>query len=73
MIGLAAVLLMTQLGDGELHLLDQQRAVLRFALERARPASAASSAARVSRIIACAAAKSVGSFASETAPTIHRV
>jgi len=37
MIGLAAVLLMTQLGDGELHLLDQQRAVLRFALERARP------------------------------------
>jgi hypothetical protein len=36
-------------------------------------ASAASSAARVSRIIACAAAKSVGSFASETAPTIHRV
>jgi hypothetical protein len=36
MIGLAAVLLMTQLGDGELHLLDQQRAVLRLALERAR-------------------------------------
>jgi len=28
---------MTQLGDGELHLLDQLRAVLRFALERARP------------------------------------
>jgi hypothetical protein len=50
MIGLAAVLLMTQLGDGELHLLDQQRAVLRFALERARPRFGQPAVQRASRV-----------------------